>query len=312
MPEDQFEPSVCVVIPMFNAASTIAKALKSLAQQTRQPDRVIVVDDGSSDGSAQIVESLSLPYKLLLIRQNNQGPSAARNIGVFRSTETLLAFLDADDYWFPEKLEKQVTLFQSLLKKKYNVGIVDCFGLSIFSDGRKLLFGQIKHGKHFLNFIAGNIINGTSSVLVARQAVVDMGGFDPRIRFAEDRWLWTRISEHYEIHTVPEILYHRLVGINNITAHPEKFYKHKIRFMEIYLRHYGKILSSRQRLQFILSNHAEFLDAFSRTGAHQKVIEIYNEMLSHSWRTIFFLKGKTTIRYFHSRTMLLLSAYPKR
>jgi glycosyltransferase involved in cell wall biosynthesis len=307
MKGDQFEPSVCVIIPMFNASSTIGKALDSLAQQTHLPDRVIVVDDGSTDNSAQIVERLSLPYELLLIRQNNQGPSAARNAGVFKANETLLAFLDADDYWFPEKLEKQVLLFQSLLKSNHNVGIVDCFGLSLFSDGRKLLFGQIKNGNHFSSFVHSNVINGTSSVLIIRQAVVDCGGFDPEIRFAEDRWLWTQIAEHYDIHTVAEILYHRLVGCDNITAHPEKSYTHKVRFMEIYLRRYGSLLSSRQRQQFILSNHAEFLDAFSRAGAHHKVIEVYKEMLRHSWNTVLFLKGKSTLRCIHSWAMLLVS-----
>ena len=312
MLDDESELSVCVVIPMFNAAATIGKALESLAQQTRLPERVIVVDDGSSDNGAQVVESLSFPYELHLIRQPNQGPSAARNAGIFLAKETLLAFLDADDYWFPEKLEKQLTLFQTLTRKEHNVGIVDCFGLSLFGDGRKLLFGQIKQGQHFFSFAKSNIINGTSSVLVARKAVVEMGGFDPQIRFAEDRWLWTQISEKYEIFTVAEILYHRLVGKDNITAHPEKSYEHKLRFMEIYLRHYGNLISARQRLQFILCNHAEFLDAFSRAGAHQKVIDIYNKMLSHSWKTLFFMKGKTTARYVHSRTMLLMSSHSRR
>jgi glycosyltransferase involved in cell wall biosynthesis len=309
MKGDQFEPSVCVIIPMFNAAATIGKALESLAQQTRLPDRVIVVDDGSTDNSAQTVERLTFPYELLLIRQKNKGPAAARNAGLFRANEKLLAFLDADDYWFPEKLEKQVSLFQALSKTNHNVGMVDCFGLSLFDDGRKLLFGHIKKGKHFFSFVNSNVMNGTSSVLVLRHAVVECGGFDPHIRFAEDRWLWTQIAEHYEIHTVAEILYHRLVGKNNITAHPEKTYEHKTRFIELYLRRYGSLLSGQQRLQFILSNHAEFLDAFSRAGAHHNVTKVYKEMLKHSWKTLFFLKGNSTLRYIHSRTILLMSPY---
>lgn len=72
MKGDQFEPSVCVIIPMFNAAATIGKALESLAQQTRLPDRVIVVDDGSTDNSAQTVERLTFPYELLLIQQKTR------------------------------------------------------------------------------------------------------------------------------------------------------------------------------------------------------------------------------------------------
>src|SRR5690606_22552869 len=133
--------------------------------------------------------------------------------------------------------------FQALSKTNHNVGMVDCFGLSLFDDGRKLLFGHIKKGKHFFSFVNSNVMNGTSSVLVLRHAVVECGGFDPHIRFAEDRWLWTQIAEHYEIHTVAEILYHRLVGKNNITAHPDKSYEHKIRFIELYLRRYGSLLS---------------------------------------------------------------------
>ena len=160
------DPSVCVIIPLYNAMDTIGLALDSLAAQTRRPDHVIVVDDGSSDDGAQRVEHYPAPFRLTLLRQENQGPAAARNRGIFESGEHLLAFLDADDYWLPSKLEKQLERYQRLSAAGRRIGLVDCFGMSLFADGRQIPFAWCKAGWHFRDFQQRNVINGTSSVLM--------------------------------------------------------------------------------------------------------------------------------------------------
>lgn len=297
--------SVCVVIPMYNAASTIEKTLESLVLQTRQPEQVIVVDDGSTDDCAQRVRNFVAPFRLTLLQQANQGPARARNTGIFAAEQTFIAFLDADDRWHPRKLEMQLALYARLTAQGHSVGLIDCYQLSVFSDGTQQLEERRKCGNHFADFMRENVINGTSGVLVVREAVCALGGFDPSLRFAEDRLLWTRIAEHWEIHTVPQILHWRGVDSGNITAQPQKYYPYKIRFIELYLDRYGSRLTRQQRIHFVLANHAEFLDAFSRRGEHAQVIKVFRQMLGHSWQTLILFNGKPTLRYLYARLKTL-------
>lgn len=298
--------SVCVVIPMYNAASTIEQTLASLTLQTRQPDRVIVVDDGSSDDCAQRVRDFAAPFPLTLLQQANQGPACARNQGIFAAEETFIAFLDADDQWHRQKLEKQLALYDRLTAQGHSVGLIDCYQLSVFSDGRQQLEERRKSGNHFADFMRENVINGTSGVLVVREVVCALGGFDQSLRFAEDRLLWTRIAEGWEIHTVPQILLRRGVDSGNITAQPQKYYPYKVKFIELYLARYGERMTRQQRIHFVLANHAEFLNAFSRGGDHAQVIKVFGQMLGHSWQTLIFFNGKPTLRYLYARFRTLL------
>jgi glycosyltransferase involved in cell wall biosynthesis len=95
-----------VVIPVYNGERFLAEALESVFAQTLPPYEVIVVDDGSTDASAEVAGR----FPVTLIRQENRGPGAARNAGVAQCTGEYLAFLDADDIWLPEKLERQMAL----------------------------------------------------------------------------------------------------------------------------------------------------------------------------------------------------------
>lgn len=300
--------SVCVVIPLYNAAATIHKALDSLSEQTRLPDNVIVIDDGSIDLGAQIVKDYAAPYRLTLLQQDNQGPASARNKGILHAEETFIAFLDADDQWHSEKLEKQLELYAELCRLGHRVGLIDCYQMTELRDGTRQLEARRKGGQHFSDFIHANIINGTSGVLVVREVIVALGGFDPSIRFSEDRLLWTRIAEDWEIHTVPLVLLKRRVDSGNITAQPQKYYPYKLIFIELYLARYGGMLTKQQRIDFVLGNHVEFLNAFSRTGAHSQVITVFKRMLEYSWQALIFLKGKPTLRYLYARVKTLRKA----
>jgi pentatricopeptide repeat protein len=99
---------------------------------------------------------------------------------------------------------------------------------------------------------------------------------------------------------VPQILHWRAVNAANITAQPHKYYPHKLRFIQLYLARYGTRLNKQQRIYFVLANHAEFLNAFSRRGDHRRVIEVFRQMLGHSWQTLFFSQGKPTLRYLYA------------
>ncbi|MCD6393437.1 MAG: glycosyltransferase family 2 protein, partial [Planctomycetes bacterium] len=103
---DKQSYTISVVIPAFNAEEYIGRAIDSVLAQTRQPDEIIVVDDGSTDNTAEVIK----PYspKVHYIHQENGGASVARNTGIEAATGQWLAFLDADDEWLPEKLSMQI------------------------------------------------------------------------------------------------------------------------------------------------------------------------------------------------------------
>ncbi|WP_223488872.1 glycosyltransferase family 2 protein [Pseudomonas sp. A-RE-19] len=300
--------SVCVVIPMHNAAGSVQQMLESLSNQTRLPDNVIIVDDGSTDLGPQIVKHYTAPFPLTLLQQANEGPASARNKGVSRAEETLIAFLDADDQWHPQKLEQQLALYAELCRLGHPVGLIDCYQLSEFTDGKRQLEDRRKCGNHFFDFIHANIVNGTSGVLVPREIIVALGGFEPAIHFAEDRLLWTRIAEQWEIHTVPQVLVKRGVNSGNITAQPQKYYPYKVKFIELYLARYGAMLTKQQRIHFVLANHVDFLNAFSRRGEHAQVISVFRRMLEYSWQALIFFNGKPTLRYLYARMKTLRTA----
>ena len=102
-------PKVSVIIPALNAGRTIAAALGSVFEQTYRHMEVIVVDDGSSDDTAQKVAAWG--DRVTYFKQPNAGPGSARNAGIARSTGDFIAFLDADDFWLPTKIERQVAYF---------------------------------------------------------------------------------------------------------------------------------------------------------------------------------------------------------
>jgi glycosyltransferase involved in cell wall biosynthesis len=167
--------SVSVVIPAYNAARYVGGAIESARSQSIPPLEIIVVDDGSKDDTAEVVDRYPPPVRL--IRQANRGPSAARNRGCFEARGAWLALLDADDKWFPSKLERQLTLAHDP-----RVGLIhSCYPGTDTPD--KMTFDDLWKR----NWIC------TSSVLVRRTAFCQVGGFDEDLTFAEDYNLWLRL-----------------------------------------------------------------------------------------------------------------------
>jgi hypothetical protein len=104
------------------------------------------------------------------------------------------------------------------------------------------------------------------------------------------------------------VLLERTVNSGNMTAQPKKYYQNKIRFIEVYLARYGAQLSKQQRIDFVLGNHTDFLNAFSRRDEHAEVIDVYRRMLECSWQTLIFNNGKPTLRYLYARARTLRKA----
>src|SRR6516164_8521621 len=125
---------VSVVIPAFNAATNIRQTLKSVLAQTYQEFEVIVVDDGSSDATSAVVEKfVTKDARFQLVRRSNAGVGAARNTAIRKARGKYIAPLDADDYWFPEKLQKQVACAE---QRGNETGLVYCWYAVLDEHGR--------------------------------------------------------------------------------------------------------------------------------------------------------------------------------
>ncbi len=194
---------VSVVIPNYNCSAFLPAALESVCAQTYPDVEILVVDDGSTDDSLRVLE----PYadRVRVLRQHNQGVSAARNHGIRESRGELIAFLDADDLWDREKLAKQVPLFANP-----SVGIVYCAVEYIDEAGASLGTNHTGRRGRVLRSIAlleGTIVLAGGSTAVVRHACFDRAGhFDLEMSTAADWDMWRRIACHYEIDVVREPL----------------------------------------------------------------------------------------------------------
>ena len=198
---DKARFSVSAVVPAFNAEKSIARTLDSILSQTRRPDEIIVVDDGSTDNTAAEVKKFG--RKVTYLHQENGGPSTARNAGINAAKGEWIAFLDADDEWLPSKLEAQMALLErhpNLMwcgASAYNVNEGVETYRSHPDKALAGLAGKPYFDSYFLAVGDGHIIEATG-VLVIRKAVFDkVGYFNTAFVRAEDSDMWARIAFEY-------------------------------------------------------------------------------------------------------------------
>ncbi len=190
-------PTISVIIPTYNRASLIAKAIESVRQQTYGPMEIIVCDDGSTDETEQVVRSRFPDVRYLKLEHSGL-PSKARNEGIRVANSELIAFLDSDDRWMPEKIALQVDAMSG------GVGLVcnNAYRLAPGGEGLGpyLRDGQGISGQAFDRLIEDNFII-TSTVLVRRDLLDLTGGFPEsmELRGVEDYDLWLRLALRTEV-----------------------------------------------------------------------------------------------------------------
>ena len=193
--------SVSVVIPAYNAVATLEAAIASVRHQAYSPIEILLVDDGSTDASPEVIRRLAVA-DLRAFRQPNRGVSAARNTGIREARGELIAFLDADDEWLPGKLARQV----EFLSLRPEVGLVYTLIEQVDADGRITGVRPWKPGRDdYAHLYHSNRI-ATSSVLVRRELLLRAGLFDESIRVTQDYDLWLRIAAISPFAGIPEPL----------------------------------------------------------------------------------------------------------
>ena len=276
------KPQVSVIIPVYNAASFLRQSLESVISQTEINIELIIVDDGSNDGSKEIAESYP---EIRLIEQDRQGACKARNVGLRNATAGFVKFLDADDYLEPHIIKKQVEFLEASGEKTIVYSDV-----VLFNDDTG--HHEIKSVK--LNPISDQVIQlfksniQTSAPLHRRKLLLEVGGFDERLLRAQEYNLHIRlavedcrfirlpaIGAHVRDHVAP----HRISNQHSGQLVEENAVLRKKIYIDLLHKHYGDVIPRPLR-QYFVSNAVESALTQIRRGDNKGARKALAQMTS--------------------------------
>lgn len=222
-------PKISVIIPLFNKGFIISETLNSVLVQTFIDFEVVIIDDGSTDNSFEVVSQFS-DKRIKLFQQKNKGAASARNVGIEKATGELIAFLDADDYWFPNHLEELYQLYIDFPNcgvycSKYQIKNTKNTLITPFFKGIPADFVGI-----VTNYFTSNHpykINITLNQLIPKKVLIEMGCFTEGVTNGQDLELWTKIALKY-----PVAIHHKSTAIYNYYL-PNTLSKNSIKTMKL-------------------------------------------------------------------------------
>lgn len=227
MNETRDSMTISAVMPAYNGDKYIARCIDSILKQTRQPDEIIIVDDGSTDGTAEIVKSYG--DKVRYVYQENGGVSAARNKGISEASCDWIAFIDCDDEWLEENLEMLAGVIKrndNLVWAFGNILNCDCSGntklIAHKKNAAENLLGQNEYFESYLKCFKDGFYVSMISNIVRKDVFTKVGFFVEGQHRSEDTDLWLRISYQWpNIGYVaqPLAIYHRGVGASMTSTH---------------------------------------------------------------------------------------------
>lgn len=196
-------PNVSVIIPTYNRAELLKRAIDSVLRQTYNDYELIVVSDGSNDQTDKVVAAYTDPRIMYLKHEKPKGASATRNTGIRIAKGKYVAFLDDDDEWLPQKLEIQVPIIE---KSSSKVGLIYAW-MEYYENGKsiKIHTPSIK-GNVFEEMLDKQAIGGCPTIIIKREVIERIGYFDEHLLRGNDGDYWRRITKFYNVDYVPRIL----------------------------------------------------------------------------------------------------------
>ncbi|MED5463013.1 MAG: glycosyltransferase family A protein [Myxococcota bacterium] len=271
---------VTVIIPTFNRAHVLERALDSVYAQSAAPAEVIVVDDGSTDATSTLVKERFPGARYCY--QSNQGVSAARNRGISMATQPWVAFLDSDDEWLPKKLKRQGEALEE------NPGYLFCHTDEIWIRRGRRVNPMNKHAKPegwiFPECLPLCCVS-PSSVMLHRDLLEEVGGFDESLPACEDYDLWLRVASRYPVLLVDELLINKYGGHEDQLSHKHwGMDRFRIQALEKVL-HGSELGEENRRLaREMLTNKLEiFLQGAKKRGRDDAETRGFHERLTF-WR----------------------------
>jgi glycosyltransferase involved in cell wall biosynthesis len=306
--------SVSVIIAAYNAADSIERAIDSILRQTCPADEIIVVDDGSTDSTAQIVAKYA--GNVICITQPNAGPAAARNTGIKKATSQWITFLDADDEWLPEKLETQ----KALLARNPDLAwcaanSIQCLcdenrkGMDIEPEKARSLSGGTDYFDDYFFAFRNHAGGFTGTMMIRRDVFENVGFFPEETNLAEDLDLWWRIAWKYpKIGYTPDPLaiYHlpqqQTLSSNMQSSQMKILYALVDKHLAI-----GKDCKQTERLtpviRFLTTSWIRGLLFKADKQNIQHILDTYGEYMNTSFKTfvkVLMLNPKLTARTCHA------------
>ncbi|HEY9846823.1 MAG TPA: glycosyltransferase family A protein, partial [Candidatus Caenarcaniphilales bacterium] len=222
-------PAISVIVPAYNAESTIVEAVVSVQKQTFSDFELIIIDDGSCDKTLEQLSKLR-ESRLKVFSYTNAGVSTARNRGISCATGEFIAFLDADDVWMPDKLELQL----AVLKQHPEAGVA--YSWTNFIDEKGKLLNRQEpvffEGDVYPQLLVSNFLSCGSVPLIRKQAIASTGEFDPFLKSVEDWDYWLRLAASWPFVLVTEYqtLYRQTEG--SMTSKVEVIKKYNLFVIE--------------------------------------------------------------------------------
>ena len=234
------KPKVSIITPTYNRAGFIGEAVESVLAQAMPDWELLIVDDGSTDNTREVLEPYLLDHRIHYIYQSNQGQSGARNTALNRVQGGLVGFLDSDDLWGAHKLERQLSVFQDHAHVHIVHGdesIIDEHGLEISQKNMRRYSGRITP-----QLLADNSVSITTA-LVKRECFEEMGGFDASCGVADDYDLWLRFSARYRFYYAPGIVAAYRVMADQISSDKNRRFRANKEIIDDFFKSYPEALN---------------------------------------------------------------------
>lgn len=293
-------PQVSVVMPAYNAAKTINEAIQSVLDQTYTNWELLIINDGSNDCTLEIAERFIDP-RIRTITQPNQGVATARNTGLRQARGTYIAFLDSDDLWLPQKLEKQLSVFE---KSSSKLGLIYTKHRGFIKDKRKSFGMDIdasigaKNDYHRL-LIVDYI--PTLTVMIKSLIIKDVGLFREDLQGTEDWDYWIRIAKTYSLECINEELALYRISPNSLSRNKDKHALEELKVLDWHLNRdqnipkevihmaYSFWSVKKIRHQLKSGNFTNALTSFKQLFSTRPLF-ISNFYLLLSWSSVFIYK----------------------
>ena len=266
--------NISVVIPSYNRIEFLKRSIDSVINQTKKPFEIIVVDDGSTDGTETMIKS---DYDFVkFIKQKNKGVSAARNIGIKVSIGQWICFLDSDDEWKKDKLEKQINAMKS------NPGYKFFHSNEIWIKNGLRINQKKKHKKY-----GGDIFDkcldmcriSPSSVMIDKTVFDEVGNFNEDLVVCEDYELWLRICDKYRVFFIDEPLIIKYGGHQGQLSYSiESIENHRIKALEYLILENLNRKNKRHAIQMLLSKLNIYLKGLVKRRKNDE-IAVYEEKI---------------------------------
>ena len=291
---------ISVIIPTYNSTKYIGEAINSVLRQTFTDYEIIVVDDGSTDNTKEIIDNNFPQVRYYYLP--HRGVSRARNYGIQRARGEFIAFLDADDLWFGEKLEKQIGVFnadQELMLVFTEHRFFDSNGIreATFSKKERLMKGDVVKNIFLYSHVA------LPTVMVRKNVFQEIGYFEENLNVAEDDNLWIRIALKFRIHLLDEVLVHCRMTENSLSRITSNVVTGVLKNVELIEKKYPDLrkrlgrVNIRRKKSYIYSDYGYFYfsngDYETSRQCYLKSITYYPNMSSIIY--MFFSHFPTSI-----------------